>query len=171
MEAWWDGEESLSLHRGTGRPGGDAFRHFATSKQHWCHIRTPAKASGGKNSLPSRNPSEIYTRDYPINISSYAHWGGGDFSSQCTSVATTGGCRRWPASVVPPHTHTVSHTHISLAELSAVMTDLLCLIHPFALPTERNAAQRSIRTFHLCCSPSIVNNCCWSTDGGWQVII
>lgn len=68
-------------------------------------------------------------------------------------------CRRPPTHTAPlPLPPSLTHTHISLAELSAVMTDLLCPSHPFALPPERNAAQRSIHTFHLCRSPSIVNN-------------
>lgn len=144
----------------------NAFGCFAASNQHRCHIRAPAKASGGKNSLPSRNPSEMCTRDYPINRSNYAHWGGGGEAISLPS-AQRGGyhrwlqempcfcCRRPPPTAPPP---SLTHTHISLAELSAVMTDLRCPSHPFALPPERNAAQRSIHTFHLCCSPSIVNN-------------
>lgn len=145
----------------------NAFGCFAASNQHWCHIRAPAKASGGKNSLPSRNPSEMCTRDYPINRSNYAHWRrrGEAISSPSAHLGRYHRwlqempcfcCRRPPPTHAPPPS--LTHTHISLAELSAIMTDLLCPSHPFALPPERNATQRSIHTFHLCRSPSIVNN-------------
>lgn len=172
MESWSNGEESLSLHgqEEAGERASNAFRHFAASEQDWCHLCAPAKASGGKNSFPSRNPSEMYTRDYPINISNYAHLGGrgGVFLLPVHICRYHRWLQEMPCFCCLP---TPTHTYISLAELSAVMTDLLCPSHPFALLTEHNAAQRSIHTFHLCRSPSIVNNWRWSKDGGWQVII
>lgn len=97
------------------------------------HLQNPQEERAAfQVEFPPRNPSEMHTRDYPINISSYAHWGGGYFSSHCTSVSTTGGCRRCPGTVVSP----------PKAQLSSVMTDLLCPSHPAALRRERNFARR-----------------------------
>lgn len=94
------------------------------------HLQNPQEERAAfQVEFPPRNPSEMHTRDYPINISSYAHWGGGHFSSHCTSVSTTGGCRRCPGTVVSPPPHPPQGT-------VGVSNDRSALPKPSSRPSE-----------------------------------